>query len=66
MRLVHIFEMRDGLISKEIGYEMWRKQTRRHYWRKLKTAIRPPPVIPAEQESRFLRPPSNVSSQQTV
>ena len=23
MRLVHIFEMRDGLISKEIGYEMW-------------------------------------------
>ena len=24
MRLVHIFEMRDGLISKEIGYEMWR------------------------------------------
>ena len=25
MRLVHIFEMRDGLISKEIGYEMWRQ-----------------------------------------
>lgn len=24
MRLVHIFEMRDGRISKEIGYEMWR------------------------------------------
>ena len=24
MRLVHIFEMRGGLISKEIGYEMWR------------------------------------------
>ena len=24
MRLVHIFEMRDGLISREIGYEMWR------------------------------------------
>ena len=23
MRLVHIFEMRGGLISKEIGYEMW-------------------------------------------
>jgi steroid delta-isomerase-like uncharacterized protein len=24
MRLVHIFEMRDGRISKEVGYEMWR------------------------------------------
>lgn len=24
MRLVHIFEMRDGKISKEIGFEMWR------------------------------------------
>ena len=24
MRLVHIFEMRDGKIAKEIGYEMWR------------------------------------------
>jgi hypothetical protein len=23
MRLVHIFEMRDGKIAKEIGYEMW-------------------------------------------
>ena len=24
MRLAHIFEMRDGKISKEIAYEMWR------------------------------------------
>lgn len=24
MRLVHIFEMRGGKISKEVGYEMWR------------------------------------------
>ncbi len=24
MRLAHIFEMRDGKISKEISYEMWR------------------------------------------
>ncbi len=24
MRLVHIFEMRDGQISRETGYEMWR------------------------------------------
>ncbi len=24
MRLAHIFEMRDGMISKEIAYEMWR------------------------------------------
>ena len=24
MRLVHIFEMRNGKIAKEIGYEMWR------------------------------------------
>ena len=24
MRLVHIFEMRDGKIAKEIGFEMWK------------------------------------------
>ena len=24
MRLVHIFEMRDGKISKELAYEIWR------------------------------------------
>ena len=28
MRLAHIFEMRDGKISKEIAYEMWRPALR--------------------------------------
>lgn len=26
MRLVHVFEIRDGLISKETGYEIWRER----------------------------------------
>jgi hypothetical protein len=25
MRLIHNFHIRDGLISREIGYEVWRR-----------------------------------------